>query len=654
MIKSKLLIVDDEFGIREMLSDIMIAGGFEVETAENGSHALEKMVEHPEIDLIVSDMDMPKMTGVEMIQQIRAAGNDIPVVILTANSQIQIALNALEQGASDYLLKDENIEDTLIIAVNKVLERKRIVEQNQKLMEDITAVNKELEKIVKNMTEIGTALSAERNRSALLELVISHVRQLTKADAGTLYIFEGNRLHFQIVQNGSLGITMGGVSGKPITFPPVELMESNVSAYAAIKGVPINIPDVYNSDLFDFTGPKKFDASTGYRSKSMLVVPMKNHEDEVVGVLQLLNSIDSITGEIVPFSDATQELAVSVASQAAVAISNMNLVKSLEGLFEAFVDVMATAIDEKSPVTGGHIRRVAQMTMEMAQVINEQKEGRFKDNFFNEEQLYELRLAGYMHDLGKVTTPVEIVEKGKKLEAIFDRIQFVDLRLAFIIKGIKVDALKKENELLSQNAPESALQALKSETDIKLNEYSEIRNFINRCNEPGEFLEDEKIDQLKEYASMTYIDENGEEQNLLTENELLNLSIRRGSITEAERKQMQNHAAVTIKMLNQIPFTKKLARIPNFAGAHHEFINGKGYPLGLKGDEIPFEGKLMAVTDIAEALTAADRPYKKAMPLSVVNKILRSMAENGELDKEMVELFINENVYGRYKEKYEN
>ncbi len=654
MKKSKLLIVDDEFGIREMLSDIMVAGDFEVETAENGANALEKLVEHPDIDLIVSDMDMPKMTGVEMIQHIRAAGNNIPVVILTANSQIQIALNALEQGASDYLLKDENIEDTLIIAVNKVLDKIRIVQQNQKLMEDITAVNEELEKIVKNMTEIGTALSAERNRSALLELVISHVRQLTKADAGTLYIFESKRLHFQIVQNGSLGITMGGVSGKPITFPPVELTESNVSAYAAIKGVPINIPDVYNSDLFDFTGPKKFDASTGYRSKSMLVVPMKNHEDEVVGVLQLLNSIDSITGEIVPFSDATQELAVSVASQAAVAISNMNLVKSLEGLFEAFVDVMATAIDEKSPVTGGHIRRVAQMTMEMAVVINEQKEGKFKDNYFNEEQMYELKLAGYMHDLGKVTTPVEIVEKGKKLEAIFDRIQFVDLRLAHVIQGLKLEALKKEYELVAKNASDDVIQALKSEMENKINEFTEIRSFINKCNEPGEFLEDEKVERLQEVAKITYVDEDGNEQNLLTENELLNLSIRRGSITEAERKQMQNHAAVTIKMLNQIPFTNKLSRIPNFAGAHHECINGKGYPLGLKGDEIPFEGRLMAVTDIAEALTAADRPYKKAMPLAVVNKILRSMAENNELDKDMVELFIGENVYGRYKEKYEN
>jgi response regulator RpfG family c-di-GMP phosphodiesterase len=654
MKKSKLLIVDDEFGIREMLSDIMVAGDFEVETAENGANALEKLVEHPDIDLIVSDMDMPKMIGVEMIQHIRAARNDIPVVILTANSQIQIALNALEQGASDYLLKDENIEDTLIIAVNKVLDKKRIVEQNQKLMEDITAVNEELEKIVKNMTEIGTALSAERNRSALLELVVSHVRQLTKADAGTLYIFENSRLHFQIVQNGSLAITMGGATGKPITFPPVELTESNVSAYAAIKGVPINIPDVYNSDLFDFTGPKKFDASTGYRSKSMLVVPMKNHEDEVVGVLQLLNSIDSITGEVVPFSDATQDLAVSVASQAAVAISNMNLVKSLEGLFEAFVDVMATAIDEKSPVTGGHIRRVAQMTMEMAEVINEQKEGKFKENYFNEEQMYELKLAGYMHDLGKVTTPVEIVEKGKKLEAIFDRIHFIDLRMAHVIQGLKLEALQKEYELVAKNAADDVIHTLKSEMENRINEFTEIRSFINKCNEPGEFLEDEKVDRLQEVAKITYIDEDGEEQNLLTENELLNLSIRRGSITEAERKQMQNHAAVTIKMLNQIPFTNKLARIPNFAGAHHECINGKGYPLGLKGDEIPFEGRLMAVTDIAEALTAADRPYKKAMPLSVVNKILRSMADNNELDKDMVELFISENVYGRYKEKYEN
>ena len=323
-------------------------------------------------------------------------------------------------------------------------------------------------------------------------------------------------------------------------------------------------------------------------------------------------------------------------------------------LFEAFVKVMATAIDEKSPVTGGHIRRVADLTLTMADVIHNTKEGPYKDVTFTQDQIYELRIAAYMHDIGKVTSPVEIVEKAKKLQTIFDRIQFIRLRMTYISQKIRIESQNTQIELLKNGADSKKLKILEQETQAKLKEIKEIREFINKCNEPGEFLDDEVIDRLKEISQMTYTDDTDETQPFLTEDELINLSIRRGSITEAERKKMQDHAAVTLKMLKQIPFTKKLKNIPDFAGAHHEFINGKGYPLGLKGDEIPFEGKLMAVTDIAEALTASDRPYKKAMPLETVYRILRSMAEKEELDTALVELFIEKEVYKIYQQKYEN
>ena len=259
-----------------------------------------------------------------------------------------------------------------------------------------------------------------------------------------------------------------------------------------------------------------------------------------------------------------------------------------------------------------------------------------------------------MHDIGKVTSPVEIVEKAKKLQTIFDRIQYVRLRMAYISQKIMLEGQNTKIELLQNGSDSGKLKALEKETLDKLEEIKEIREFINKCNEPGEFLEDETLERLKELSKKTYIDDEGEQQPFLTEDELVNLSIRRGSITEAERKKMQDHAAVTLRMLKQIPFTKKLKNVPSFAGAHHEFINGKGYPLGLKGDEIPFEGKLMAVTDIAEALTASDRPYKKAMPLETVYRILRSMAEKEELDNGLVELFIEKEVYKLYQETYEN
>ena len=506
---------------------------------------------------------------------------------------------------------------------------------------------------IKKMSDIGRALSGVHDLNTLLEMIVDQARNFTNADAGTLYIVEDNTLRFQIVQNDSLKIRMGGKSGESIPFPPVELKESNVSAFVALKGVSVNIPDVYDTDLFDFTGPKKFDQSTGYRSKSMLVVPMRNHENDIIGVLQLLNATNPISNEVIAFSQDYENLSESLASQAAVSITNAKLIANMTELFEAFVKVMATAIDEKSPVTGGHIRRVADLTLTMAEVIHDIDEGHFKDKTFSPDQMYELRIAAYMHDIGKVTSPVEIVEKAKKLQTIFDRIQYVRLRMAYIIQKIKLEGQEAKIKILQNGSSPEKLNSIEKETLEKLMEIEEIQRFINKCNEPGEFLDDEILVRLKEVSEKTYIDDAGEQQPFLTADELVNLSIRRGSITEKERQKMQGHAAVTLKMLKQIPFTKKLKNIPDFAGAHHEFLNGKGYPLGLKGDEISFEGRLMAVTDIAEALTASDRPYKKAMPLETVYRILRSMVEGGELDPNLVELFIEKEVYKIYQKKHE-
>jgi len=503
------------------------------------------------------------------------------------------------------------------------------------------------------LSEIGRALSAERDLNALLEKIVDQARNFTHADACTLYIVEGQKLRFEIVQNDRMGIRMGGKTGEAIPFPPVELKESNVSAFVALKGVPVNIPDVYDTDLFDFTGPKEFDKGTGYRSQSMLVIPMRNHEDDVIGVLQLLNAMDPETGNVIPFAPDYESMTESLASQAAVAITNVKLINDMEHLFESFVQVMATAIDEKSPVTGGHIRRVANMTMVMAENLHNKKNGKFKDVHYSPDKFHELRIASWMHDIGKVTTPVEVIEKGKKLQTIFDRISYVDLRMQYIIQKTRMGWMQEKIDLLLQGASIEKIEELETEVTKKLDELGEIRKFVLFCNQPTEFLEDDKIKRLQEIASMTYEDEEGKLCDFLTPDELLNLSIRKGSITEAERQIMKNHAKITLDMLGQIPFTKKLKNIPNFAGAHHEFINGKGYPLGLKGDEIPFEGKLMAVTDVAEALTASDRPYKKAMPLDNVYRILRAMAKDEELDHDLVEFFIKEKVYEQYLLQHE-
>ncbi len=506
---------------------------------------------------------------------------------------------------------------------------------------------------INRLAEIGRALSGEYDLNTLLEKICDEVRKFTYADACTLYIAKENQLHIRIFQNKSMGIRMGGKTGEDIDMPPVDLIESNVSAYVALKGVSVNIPDVYDTDLFDFTGPKEFDQETGYHSTSMLVCPMRNHENDIIGVLQLVNALNPDTGDIIPFLPDYVSLTESLASQAAVSITNARLINDMEHLFESFVEVMATAIDEKSPITGGHIRRVANLTMIMAEALHKSDKLPFQNVHYTPEKFHELRVASWMHDIGKVTTPVEIIEKSKKLETIFDRVRFVDLRMQFIIQSILLEATQTQLKLIRDGETPEKIKKLEDTTAKAIQELKEIRKFINKCNEPSEFLEDEYFERLQEIAQKTYKDEYGNEQPFLTPDELKNLSIRKGSINEQERQIMKNHAQITLDMLAKIPFTKKLKNIPNFAGAHHECINGLGYPLGLQGEEIPFEGKLMAVTDIAEALTAKDRPYKKAMPLKQVYKILRKMVDNNELDRDLVEFFINEKIYETYQAKYE-
>lgn len=651
--RTKILIVDDDPFMRDVLSDILETSQYTVHTAENGEVAFGKCSQAAGFDLIISDIHMPVMGGLALIKKLRGIDIETPIIVLSGNNEISTALSAIKEGAGDYLIKDENIQDTVVLAVDRALEKQRILEQNRQLMADNARMIQSLESVVRKMTEIGTALSAEKEFSKLLEMIVSHARSITNADAGTLYLVENKFLRFVIIQNDMMKIRMGGKSGEKIPYPPIEIKESNVSGFSALKGATVNIPDVYSSELFDFTGPKKFDASTGYRSRSMLVLPLKNHENEVVGVLQLLNAKDPKSSESIPFDKESENQAESIASQAAVAITNSLLARDMENLFEAFVEVMATAIDEKSPVTGGHIRRMTDLTLTLADEINEQKSGPFADLFFNQEQMHQLRIAALMHDIGKVTTPTEIVEKSKKLETIFDRVHLVQLRIRYVAKLVMIEGYGKRMALMENGGTQAEIQAVADEIKQRVAELEEIAVFVGRCNEPGEFLEEEKLEKLKAIHGMTYMDD-GKEHNFLTESELENLSIRKGSITEKERKKMQDHAAVTVKMLNKIPFTRKMKEIPRFAGAHHECINGKGYPLGLKGDEIPLEGRLMAVADIAEALTAADRPYKKAMPLEMVYKILRSMSQNGELDANLVNLFIENKTYERYLSRQAN
>ena len=513
----------------------------------------------------------------------------------------------------------------------------------------------------KKLIDIGIALSAEKDIFNLLELIVDSARDFTNADGGTLYIVSDDEksLNFEIVQTNSLNIRMGGKTGEEINWPPVPLFnedgsqnKENVSTNVALTKKFVNIPDVYDVEGFNFEGTRKFDESTGYRSMSMLVIPMLNHENEIIGVLQLLNAKDETTDETIPFTDENIDLTASLASQAAIAVTNVRLIQDLKDLFDSFIRTIATAIDEKSPYTAGHISRVANLTMEIARKINVTKWGKYGKFSFSDDELEELRLAAWMHDVGKITTPEHVVDKSTKLEKIFDRVDLLKIRFEAIKLQLEKEWYSKKIEILTAEGKESEkLAELDTEYSGKISKFSVDSEFCLQCNVPGEFMEDDKIERLQEFAKQSY-GFNGESQPYISGDELLNLSIKRGTLNESDRKIIENHATMTLKMLNELPFSKKLRHVPEYAAAHHEKLNGTGYPLKLKGKEISVQARVMAIADIFEALTAKDRPYKKPMKLSQAIQILGYMVKDEHLDPDLVDVFLKEGMAEEYAKEH--
>ena len=517
-------------------------------------------------------------------------------------------------------------------------------------------------KHIKQLTQIGLALSAEKNISKLLESIVDEARELSNADAGTLYIVDkdNNELRFEILQSDTMNTRMGGTSGNEVNLPSVPLYidgepnHFNVSSHVALTGETINIPDVYEAEGFDFTGPKKYDAATGYRSKSMLVIPMKNHENEIIGVLQLLNAQDLDTDAVVAFSAEYVSLIGSLASLAAVALTNTQLIQDLNNLLYAFIKSIATAIDEKSPYTGGHINRVVDLTMMIAEKINEIEEGQYKDVFFSEDEIEELRMAAWMHDVGKITTPEYVVDKATKLHTIFDRIHLIETRFDLIAKSIENEHLEKKIELLQNGkGSESELKRLEDELSGELKLLCEDFDFIKARNISGEFMSDENIERIHEMSKKSCII-NGLAHPYLTENEVENLTIRKGTLTDQEREVIENHATMSLKMLNQLPFPRKLSKVPEYASAHHEKLDGSGYPRHLTEKDLPLQSRIMAVADIFDALTARDRPYKKPTKLSQAIKIMGFMKKDKHIDPDIHDLFLNSGLYIEYAKKEMN
>lgn len=501
--------------------------------------------------------------------------------------------------------------------------------------------------LAKRLIHIAQALSAEQETELLLERILEEARSITRADGGTLYYrTEDDMLDFAIVRTESLNMAYGGSAKKIPVLEPIALYNEETgepnytvqAVYAVLKKKPINIADVYDADGFDFAGTKQFDITFNYRTQSVITIPMVNHKGDVLGCLQLVNAQDE-HGNTIPFSKETQEITQALASQAAIILDNRQLIDAQENLLESFIKVLAKAIDNKSPYTGGHCERVPVLLEMIAEAGCKSNEGIFKDFNLNETEWHELHVAGWLHDCGKVSTPVHVMDKATKLETICDRI----------------DTIRARYETLKRDAFIHHLQA-KADTAAYSKEIEMLEEelkFVEEANIGGEFMDDNKLERLQQIASKTWVCQ-GKEEPLLSANELYNLSIRRGTITTEERTIMESHMNHTADMLEALPFPKHLKRVPEYALGHHERMDGKGYPRGIPAGEMSIPARMMAVADVFEALTAADRPYKPAKKLSEAMRIIGMMKKTNHLDPDMVDLFVQSKVYLDYAKKYLN
>ena len=514
---------------------------------------------------------------------------------------------------------------------------------------------------LEQLNDIGVALSRERDITRLLEYILLAAKGITRADGGTIYskVVGANSLRFEILRTDSLNIAMGGSASQPINFPDLPLVKASgepndslVAAYAALHAVTVNIEDAYTEPNFDFSGTRKFDQNTGYRSQSFLTVPMCNQDGDVIGVLQLLNAQKPDSTEVTTFSKADQQLVESLASQAAIALSNRLLMKQLEDLFESFIGLINMAIDEKSPYTGGHCQRVPALTMMLADATARHQAGPLAGFSMTEMDRYELKIAGLLHDCGKITTPVHVVDKGTKLQTLFDRIDLIDTRFEVLKRDAEIEALRRQLAL-RPCVDEAAERAGMVGLHKQLGTLDDERSFLRSANSGGEFMSDAAVARVHHISShYQWRDPAGLQTNFLSADEVDNLSIRKGTLTLAERNTINYHIEATIKMLEKLPWPKHLQNVPEFAGGHHERMDGKGYPKGLTREQMSVQARIMGIADIFEALTASDRPYKPGMKLSQAISIMVKMKEEGHIDPDLFDVFIQQGIYLRYAEAF--
>ena len=497
--------------------------------------------------------------------------------------------------------------------------------------------------------EVGLSLSSERDHDHLIEKILIEAKQFCRADGGTIYLVtEDDHLEFAIMRNDTMGTALGGTTGKPLDGMPRiplhdpdsgEPNERNIAAYAANSRQSVNIEDAYQVDRFDFSGTKEFDRRNGYRSQSFLTIPMLNSTGRVIGVLQLINAQDEHSADIVPFDPLVQEIVEALASQAAVALDNQQLIAAQRCLLESFIQMIASAIDAKSPYTGGHCERVPILTEMLARAVCDSTDGPYADFDLDREEWYELHIAAWLHDCGKVTTPVHVMDKSTKLESIRDGIETVRARFEAKKREVQLDHLAAGGAI---HDAELAAQLEALDDDLA---------FLETSNIGGEFLDAEAKDRIRSIGAITWRCGNGV-RSMLTDEEVMNLCIERGTLTQDERLVINGHMVQTVKMLESLPFPRDLRRVPEYAGGHHETMDGRGYPKGIFAGDMSVPARCMAIADVFEALTATDRPYKPAKTLSESMTIMGHMKRGNHLDPDLFDLFVRSGVYRDYAQRF--
>jgi HD-GYP domain-containing protein (c-di-GMP phosphodiesterase class II) len=522
------------------------------------------------------------------------------------------------------------------------------------------AIGNDEENPLEHLISIGMQLSTEKDTKVILEHILLSAKSISNADGGTIYsITADDELKFETLLNDTLNMSLGGTTGNPIPFPTIPLFVGDqpnkkaLVALAAATNTVVNIEDAYEVKQYDMTGARNMDEKTGYRTKSVLTIPMANHEGDLNGVMQLINAQDD-EGNVISFSDETEHLIRTLASLAAIALTNRQLIDGMEELFQSITRLIAKAIDEKSPYTGGHCRRVPELTLMIADAVHETDTGPLADFEMTDKDRYELSIAGWLHDCGKIAIPEAVMDKSTKLQMLFDRIEHVDVKFEVVKRDLTIAHQAQVIAALKSGDAQqiAALDELEQVLDAKITKLDADREFLRVANIGGEYMRPDAQQRVVDIGREYNIDVAGESQQLLTEGEIYNLKIAAGTLTEEERAVINHHMDITIEMLEALPFPKHLKNVPEYAGGHHEKMDGTGYPKGLTRDEMSVQARLMAIADIFEALTASDRPYKKAKKISECLFIMGKMKLGNHIDPELFDVFVDKKVYMQFSDKF--